>query len=542
MEFVRKAFAQIQEHLGTLGIRDKLLLAMCVVVMVGAFAMILQYAATAELTPLLDQDIPPGQLATIQEQLKIWDVTHKIAGNRVMVRAEERKVLLSRLGMADALPSDTSEGWRKWIDELDMWVSAKDRERYWQQALQEQLAQVIGCMPNVRGATVIVNPGSKRRLYGGPSGDPTASVHLRMQGGRKASKKLIIAAADMVAGAVDRLVRSRVNVIVDGASYRAPDEDSMFAGDLLEKRRAVEKYYVEKIVDVLGINNVLVGVNVEIETEQIRTKEEKYGEPIPSKEVATEITTESGEDDGQPGVRPNTGSTVEVAGGHRTKSKEEKTDNEYDGKRDLLLEERQNLLGKVKSVRATVNVPIGYFVRVYQAQTGKTEQPSQTQLDKLFQSQRVEIANKVLPIIGVEDTKFVEVGRYHDDPVAATASAVVAGTGAFDGSIVGYAKPAGLAVLAVSSLMMVLMMMRKAASGVGGAVLEEKEEIKQPPPILDTEVGPVGEAGRTDGVLQGMEVDEETVRVRKMAEQVASLVKEDPDAAAALVKQWMIQD
>ena len=60
--------------------------------------------------------------------------------------------------------------------------------------------------------------------------------------------------------------------------------------------------------------------------------------------------------------------------------------------------------------------------------------------------------------------------------------------------------------------------------------------------LNDEESAPVGEAGQSEGVLEGVEVDEATVRTRSIADQVATLVKEDPDAAAGLVRQWIIQD
>ena len=39
--------------------------------------------------------------------------------------------------------------------------------------------------------------------------------------------------------------------------------------------------------------------------------------------------------------------------------------------------------------------------------------------------------------------------------------------------------------------------------------------------------------------LDGMELDDEAIRTQQMLEQVSSLVKENPDSAAALVKRWM---
>ena len=40
-------------------------------------------------------------------------------------------------------------------------------------------------------------------------------------------------------------------------------------------------------------------------------------------------------------------------------------------------------------------------------------------------------------------------------------------------------------------------------------------------------------------MLDGMELDEDTIKAQQMVEQVATLVKENPDSAANLVKRWL---
>ncbi len=48
-----------------------------------------------------------------------------------------------------------------------------------------------------------------------------------------------------------------------------------------------------------------------------------------------------------------------------------------------------------------------------------------------------------------------------------------------------------------------------------------------------------GEAAEGGTMLDGMELDEEAVRSQQMLEQVSTMVKENPDAAATLVKRWL---
>jgi flagellar biosynthesis/type III secretory pathway M-ring protein FliF/YscJ len=51
-----------------------------------------------------------------------------------------------------------------------------------------------------------------------------------------------------------------------------------------------------------------------------------------------------------------------------------------------------------------------------------------------------------------------------------------------------------------------------------------------------------GEAGSGDAVLAGMELDEDAVKTQQMLEQVSTMVKDNPEAAASLVKRWLNRD
>jgi flagellar biosynthesis/type III secretory pathway M-ring protein FliF/YscJ len=392
---------------------------------------------------------------------------------------------------------------------------------------------------------VIINQGSKRLLSDGPSSDPSASVSIKMESGKAPGKGLVMGVADLVAGAVDRLARERVNIVVNGASYKIPSEESPFSGDALEARREYERYFSEKIQQSLGIGNALVGVFVEMETEAVKTESKKYGEPQVIREMNKEDTSEQRNSSGEPGVRPNTGAVVagssSTAGGE--KSSKTETETEYTTDRDVTHTVKQNLPGSVKTIRATVNIPYSYFVDIYKQQTGKTEKPKEADLAPIIAAQLKSIQKKVLPIINATDPTFVEVSHYYDvtasEPGVALASS---GSVSMPQQVTQYMKPVGLGLLAFCSLIMVLLMLRKASSNVGIANLERQLTTQEPINVLDNESMPIGEAGSSEGVLEGIEVDEGTLRTRKMAEQVSTLVKEDPSGAAALVKQWILRD
>jgi len=543
MEFLKKNLRQIQEHLGNLSRSQQLLFAVILGVMGIAVYLLVTQTAQPELIPLVDQSLTDPQIARIQNQLDLWNAFYRVENGRIMVKRQEQNRLFARLQMNRALPQDLSESWRKLIMEENLWLSPEDKQKRWQMAKDERLGQIIRSMDGVEEAQVIINAGSKRLLSDGPSSDPSASVIMTMEGSSKPDKRLVQAVADMVAGAEDRLSRDRVNIIINGASYKAQAEGSPFTGDVLEVRQAYERDFAAKIQQTLGIDKVLVGVFVELETDTVKTEMKKFsGDPQVIREHATEDTAEEKTPGGEPGVRPNVGTAVAAPESAGQKSSKTEKETVFSEERDLTHTIKQNHPGTVKSVRATVNVPRSYFIRLYEQQGGKSAKPTDAELQPIVDGQLKTIHKQVLPIINAADPTFVEVSQYYDQMPVEAKTALASSDPISRFGLTEYARPAGLAVLAFGSLLMVLMMLRKASANVGIPNLEIGAKSPEPVSPLDAEVGPVGEASSTEGVLQGIEVDEDTLRTRKMAEQVATMVKEDPVGAAALVRQWIIKD
>jgi len=472
-----------------------------------------------------------------------WDVFYTVTGGKIMVKRQERDRLIARLQMDRALPSDMSESWRKLVLEADMWLPQEDRQHRWQMAKEQRLAQIIQYMEGVQSAQVIINTGSKRLLSDGPSSDPSASVSIQTQASGKPSKALINAVADLVSSAVDRLSRDRVSIVVNGTSFRAAGEDSPFSGDVLEARQEHERYIGQKVQRVLGIGNALVEVFVELDTETVQTEKKEFSgeQPILRERKSTD-SSEQKNLSGEPGVRPNTGgavASIEQAGESSSKVEQE---TEYSTDRNVTHTIKHSIPGTIRSIRATVNIPYSYYVDLWMQQTGKTETPKDADLAPIIASQEASIRKKVLPVINATDPSFVEVSHYYDKIVPRSEPVLASSGGGFTNmNFSQYGKTAGLVVLAFSSMLMVLMMLRKASGNVSIPGIE-KVLAPEPPPELDSEAAPIGEASGTEGFLQGIELDEDTLRSRKMSEQVATMVKEDPNTAASLVKQWINKD
>ncbi|MCH8966647.1 MAG: hypothetical protein IID43_03130, partial [Planctomycetes bacterium] len=105
-----------------------------------------------------------------------------------------------------------------------------------------------------------------------------------------------------------------------------------------------------------------------------------------------------------------------------------------------------------------------------------------------------------------------------------------------------YGPQAGLALLAVMSLVMMMRVVRKSSEALGpgksGNVLAE-EPLEEEQMLAGSP--PVGEAPMTEGFLVGRELGEDALRSQELNAEVTRMVDEDPDGSADLIRRW-IQD
>ena len=124
---------------------------------------------------------------------------------------------------------------------------------------------------------------------------------------------------------------------------------------------------------------------------------------------------------------------------------------------------------------------------------------------------------------------------YNDFPAAIHSAADAAPSGTIVATLNSYGKEIAIGLLAVVSLFMVSTMVRKGAP----APIIAQAAVPRETPNLDAGVAVAGVVGEGDPILDGMELDQDAVRTQQMLDQVSTLVGENPDAAANLVKRWL---
>jgi len=97
-----------------------------------------------------------------------------------------------------------------------------------------------------------------------------------------------------------------------------------------------------------------------------------------------------------------------------------------------------------------------------------------------------------------------------------------------------------LGALAVVSLLLMFMMVRKASRQEDMPTAEELVGI--PPALAEVDEALVGEADETVAAMEGLEIDEGSVRRSQMLEQINDLAQNRSDEVAGLLRKWIKTD
>ena len=201
---------------------------------------------------------------------------------------------------------------------------------------------------------------------------------------------------------------------------------------------------------------------------------------------------------------------------------------------------------------ASVALPRSFFLKAYKTETRSDKDPSEAVIEPYIKKHLDSYRAQVKACLNLPSDEVLALDAYVDLlPVAAEVTAqATSGVALLLGS---HGKDIVLGVLALASLFMVSMMVRKGGSspvaslagagmmnhigmptaGVTVDAMMAKSGFK---PFVHDDTAEVGEGGQA---LDGIELDEETIRAQQVIEQVSNLVKENPDVGATLIKRWM---
>jgi flagellar biosynthesis/type III secretory pathway M-ring protein FliF/YscJ len=553
MDIVNKQLARIQQQLSGLTASQKMLTGALVAIMVMTLLYWGRQAGTAEMEPVLDQDFSTADLGQIQDRLRAKGIAFQNSGGRILVPTERKMEVLADLAYLRLLPSNTESGFERMAAKLTPFSSAKERDAMQNSVREQTCSQVIGMFPDVTGAQVVIDATRERHI--GANVQPSAMISITTRGGGAADvKRIAESAAAVVAGAKAGLLPAHVSVIIDGQKQRLRGADGSTAGladaaDHFETLNKYEKYHEDKIRSrFANVPGLLVSVSVKVNTDRVRKQDLKYD---PKNTITKEKSTRTSDTESttapqaqEPGAVGNVVANgpldingAAAGGGETNRTEESETENEVLASKSLTFTE--SVPGAPTVVSASVGVPRSYLARRVQIVNPAIQTPDDAAVRAYADVELKKIAEAVRASAGMDETTLVSVSQFDDDmPLLAAAPAPQTATMSFPLLIGSHSKEIALGGLALVSLFMVSTMVKRSAPAPALVAAAAAAATPQLPPGESV----AGEAAEGNTMLDGMELDEEAVRTQQMLDQVSTLVTDNPDAAASLVKRWLNRD
>ncbi|MEM6332724.1 MAG: hypothetical protein AAF823_05230 [Planctomycetota bacterium] len=546
MEVLKRSWLQVRQWLEKLTWAERTVVigALCIgVIAVGAFVF---WASQPERVSI-------GQYATraneIAAKLNAAGFDAQVEGGSVTVPRGQWEDVWPVLAMQDLMADDAMVAFDDMIQQQSPWTTERQNQRAMLVAKATVLSRMVSNVRGVRSAEVIISE-PKDRGFGAGYTPPSASVTVRPEANASvAAMKEGIAA--LVAGAVAELRPQDVAVIdaSTGRQHKVGDEDAMFPTEALELVAKLQSQKQRQIESALSYirPRAIVAVHITTDTIQKQLEEEfdySETEPLESERQLEEINRTT-QDAGEPGVRSNAG--LDINGGSQAGTESERTEREATYReRDVVRRTHTTRRGtNAQTINVTVNVPRGYFVTLWRAENPPAEgeeqaNPTDADLEPIRTRELANIEQQVQPLVAAESQGLIVAHMVPDDtvlPAMAGALPVGALDQVFSSQWVG---PGSAALMALLSLALMLAMVRKATQPESLPSVEELAGV--PPTLPDDDDDLIGEVEEQEMTLEGMELDEDELRSRRISEQIGEMIKANPEEAGRIMRRWVSDD
>jgi flagellar M-ring protein FliF len=543
MEFLRRYWTQIRAQLEQLSVAQKALIATLLVLLLLVGFLLLQYAGQPRTVPITQFSSSGGN--QVLSRLRAAGIDAQRQGGQVVVPIDKRNEAIALLVQDNLLSKDAASAFDELVANQSPWSTEQQDRRSFLVAKNKVLSRILEKMQTVREANVVIDM-PQDQGFGQTHVQPSASVSVTLAGGESINDERVAAIAGLVAGSVAEMSPQNVTIIDSnrGQQYTVNDPAEAQADELRELVRQEEQYFKKKLTNALQyIPDVIVAVTVQtsnVAQQSERSYQYSESEPLES-ERTSETTRRNLEQGGEPGARSNTGANI-AGGGNSggTVEQTEETETEFREK-PLVQQTSKKYSGhQTQQINVAINVPRSYFVKLYKQQNPDAEgEPTNEDLQPLIQERLDTIQNTVQPLVQSEKEGQVQVAMYPDGSTPAPQAMTQAGGGTLAFLEPSWIKTALVAGLALLSLGMMFGMVRKATKK---QELPSVEELAGAPPAVGGEEEVVGEAEEADGGMVGVELDENQLQSRKVAEQISEMIKNDPSEAGAILSRWVDPD
>jgi flagellar M-ring protein FliF len=476
---------------------------------------------------------------------------YTVEGNRIKIPKGLQARYMAALADNGALPSHFGDHLAKATSSTSPFVSSKDREEILKVAKQQELAMIIRSMTGIDSASVLYDTQKRGGLR--PSSTTTASVSVKSTGGRPIENNQVGMIRHLVAGAIAGLSPKDVTVadLNTGrvhADSSGPDSPGTAMDDpYISRKREYESLMAEKVLASLSyVPGVAVSVNADLSKELRRREENDQIDPKQTVAITTrEETTNSNQTGqapaGRPGVAaqaPNQAAALNIQTG--PESTEERS-----------MSEVNNLVSKKRTmtdfaaltperVTVSIGIPSKYLVDVWRQQNPAPagqppKDPDQVALVAIEKAETDRIRRHVEPLIpkplqADPAVPLVTVTSFSSMPNAAAASIGISDQAMY--WLGNHWSTVALIGLALLSLQMLRGFVSQATAQAAAA------PEATPGQIVSATIGANGEDEVDDDKPQGRLKRRQAAGL-SLRDELVDMVKEDPDAAANILRSWI---
>jgi flagellar M-ring protein FliF len=230
--------------------------------------------------------------SVVVTKLKELKVPYKLGLGGTSVSVPKDKVYDVRLMLAgqNALPGGSGVGFEL-FDKTNYGMTEFMQNINYKRAIQGELSRTINQMPEVKASRVhIAIP--EKTLFTDREKDVTASVFLKLRGGKTLSKEQVAGIVHLVSGSIEGLKADNVTIVDSFGKilYKAGSSGTAVAlsGQQFELQKSVERTIEESVQSMLDrfmpANKSIIRANVELNLRKVEKVEEEFD---PNKRVPT---------------------------------------------------------------------------------------------------------------------------------------------------------------------------------------------------------------------------------------------------------------
>ena len=568
MDFLNKLLAQLNDLFKSMSpgarITAALLLA-AVVVSIGY--LFNSQSAGADAYLLNGQSFTADEISAMEAAFgKAGLSDYTVEGARVRVTKSRQAEFLGALADGGALPARFGDHLTQAANSPSPFTSRAQQEEMMKVAKQRELAMVIRSMNGIENA--VVHYDIQKRAGGlGQNQIITASVSVKPRGNLQLNEVQVPAIRSLVSAAIAGLSPENVTVVdINGRAYNGSKIGGVgnaLDDPFLSMTRAHKELIEASLRDALAyVPGVTVTANVDIDREMVRNMVESKIDPktvpIESKTMEkSQTSTAPNTPAGRPGLAaqaPNAAASLGSSSGGGASSEDTQSTTEQRNTAGGTTAEIKMAGLTPKRVAVAIGIPSDYFLKVWQAQNPATDgaeakKPDAAALTAVEAAEIKRIKDHVVQLIPKPDDPANPIDPATLVTVTAfshVAPEVDAGPSMVDRTLDWLAQSwgtIGMIGLGLFSLLMLKSFVGAvpvaADSRVLSATMGDDEEDESHKPAGASGAAAAAAGDKDPSVKTKTRTLQRRLGGPNLREELIEMVREDPDAAANILRSWI---